>query len=149
MLSAIKAQGIYDDTVIVLMGDHGAWVPAKVTNQSPYADALTVGMATPFLAVKPLAAGGGIVVSDRPTSVLDIADSIADMIGLDASFGGTRISDDVLAENHVRRHFTYVFGNNPDAPGYFFPIHERIVKGTPFDGSSWSAGRKFMPQPDQ
>lgn len=149
VLRRMQELGIYEDSMIVLMGDHGAWVPvqnllnehAKPTGIEP----LWVGMATPLLAIKPPGASGRLQVSEVPTSVIDIPATISELLGLEAEFAGTPIFE--LGEQPVRerRHLIYNYGENPDAEGFLYPIYEYRIAGKTLDASAWRLEAQHFP----
>lgn len=149
VLKRMQELGVYDNSLIVLMGDHGAWVPIDGL-QAPAGvggkpSALNVAMATPVLAIKPPHAKGSLRVSDAETSVLDVPSTIASIIGLPAEFPGRPAM--TLSENETRErwHTIFGFGHNDYAPGYLFPMHEFRVTGNPYDLDSWQRTRRLLP----
>jgi len=149
VLRRMRELGIYEQSLIVLMGDHGAWVPVDTfmneqDNRSGM-NSMWVAMATPVLAIKPPGVMGNIRVSGAPTSVVDVPATISDLLGLKAQFEGMpvfSISEDV---QRTRRHLFYRFGTNPDAEDYLFPILEYVVDGNTLDASAWHLGATHPP----
>ncbi len=93
ILERMKKAGIYDSSLIILMADHGAWIPPKgyvpekisgASGPSP----IMAGMAVPTLAVKPPGARGPLRVSSVPTTIGDVPKTIALLMDIDADFGG-------------------------------------------------------------
>lgn len=145
VLQRMRELGIYDSSLIVLMADHGAWVPVEDFDSSSNVNAMTVGMATPMLAIKPPGAMHEFQVSSAPTSMLDIAATIADLAGIDGDFPGQTVyslGDDNARE---RRHLTYGYGTNPAARGYLFPMQAWTVNGDPYVPESWQRGMRYYP----
>lgn len=145
VLQRMKDLGIYDSSLIVLMADHGAWVPVQDFAESDTVSALTVAMATPVLAVKPPGTIGEFQISSAPSSIIDVAATIADVAGLAVDFNGQSVfSIDANAMRH-RRHLVYGYGINPKAEGYLFPMQEFVIDGNPYDAESWSKGELHLP----
>ena len=145
VLQRMKELGIYDSSLIVLMADHGAWVPVENFQSGFDIRALSVAMATPLFAVKPPHASGEFRVSDRPTAITDVPDTIADLAGFDGDFGGEaafKLAEDAERE---RRHLIYGFGLNPEAEGFLFPMQEWIVNGDPYQAESWRKADRHLP----
>ncbi len=149
VLQRMQELGIYEDSLIVLMGDHGAWVPVQNLLNEHTAptgiEPLWVGVATPLMAIKPPGASGVLQVSDAQTSVIDLPTTISNLIGLDTEFGGTpifAIGDEPARE---RRHLIYNYGENPDAKGFLFPIFEYRVVGKTLDASAWHLEAQHFP----
>ncbi|MDX1404897.1 MAG: sulfatase-like hydrolase/transferase [Woeseiaceae bacterium] len=149
VLRRMKELGIYEDSLIVLMGDHGAWVPVReLANEDakpPGVEPLWVGMATPLMAIKPPGASGGLEVSNAQTSVIDLPATISELIGLDAEFSGTPVFSLGNESARERRHLIYNYGKNPDAEGYLYPILEYRVTGSTLDASAWQLTAKHLP----
>lgn len=75
-LESLKAQGIYDQTAVLVTGDHGhATPPDTLTNDEalPDIEPALLGTARPALLVKPMQARGPLEFDSRPTSLLDVA----------------------------------------------------------------------------
>jgi len=145
VLQRMKDLGIYDSSLIVLMADHGAWVPVENFESSTQVDALTVAMATPTLAIKPRDASHAFQVSNAPSSMIDIAASIAHLAGIDGGFEGQSVFSIAADEARQRRYFTYGYGANPDAKGYLFPMQEWLVNGNPYESESWQKIDRLLP----
>jgi hypothetical protein len=141
VLRRMRELGIYDASTIVLMADHGAWVPvqtaAQANNDSDAISATTIAMAIPVLAVKPPASSGEIQISDAPTSIIDVPATIAGILGIDADFPGVPAFSNDGDSARKRRHLTYAYGINPNAEGFLFPMQEYEISGSPFDPAAW------------
>jgi hypothetical protein len=150
VLRAMRDLGIYEQSLIVLMGDHGAWVPVdKLLNEQDNrteVHTIAVAMATPLLAIKPPGVSGVLQESNAPTSVTDVPATISKLLGLDAQFAGTPVFSISEEAPRLRRHLTYRFGPNPQAEGYLFPIFEYRVNGSPLDAGAWSLDAKHEPR---
>lgn len=138
--------GIYDNSLIVLMADHGAWVPVENLPQSEVVDSLTVAMATPLLAIKAPGAAGPFRVSRAPTSIIDVPATIADIVGLEWGSEGVPLSSLNPSSVRTRQHLIYSYGINPKAKGYLFPMQEFSIDGSPYDVNAWRKGRRYPPQ---
>jgi hypothetical protein len=149
VLRAMRDLGIYEQSLIVLMGDHGAWVPVdKLMNEQDNRTGvipMAVAMATPVLAIKPPGVSGDLQVSHAPTSVIDIPATISKLLGLETQFVGTPVFSISDEAPRLRRHLTYRFGPNPQAEGYLFPIFEYRVNGSPLDAGAWDLDTKHNP----
>lgn len=145
VLQRMRELGIYDSSLIILMADHGAWVPVEDFESSPIVKPMTVAMATPTLAIKPPGAMHGFQISSAPSSMTDISATIADLAGIAGEFPGQSVYS--LDENaqRERQHLTYGYGFNPDAPGYLFPMQEWTVTGDPYRPESWRRGMRYDP----
>jgi len=145
VLQRMQDLGIYDSSLIVLMADHGAWVPVDNFVSSDQVSALLVGMATPMLALKPPNANHEFRVSSVPSSIIDVPATIADIAGFESRFNGQPVFSIGADEARQRRHLVYGYGINPDADGFLFPMQEFVIDGNPYDAASWQKGSRFLP----
>ncbi|MCP4410490.1 MAG: LTA synthase family protein [Gammaproteobacteria bacterium] len=153
LLEKMKQLGIYDDATIILMADHGAWVPPsrlsgeiasddkkiKIVNPS------IVALAAPLLAIKEAGAKGTLRVSQVPSWIPDIAPTIASITGLPESFPGTSILDLVPGISRERRFFHYQYSRGEWTADYLSPIDEYIIKGSVFNSGSWHENATYAP----
>ncbi len=82
LLESLQAQGVYDETMIVLAGDHGSssvYADASLASRRLQAETAypedaprLVGSANPLLLIKPFAAQGPMRVSSQPADLTDI-----------------------------------------------------------------------------
>jgi hypothetical protein len=149
VLRRMHELGIYEQSLIVLMGDHGAWVPVdKLMNEQDNragVNTMWVAMATPVLAIKPPGATENLQVSDAPTSVVDVPATISSLLGLESKFDGMPVFSIANKAPRDRRHLIYKFGTNPHAEGYLFPMLEYRVSGSTLDASAWHLGAQHVP----
>jgi len=146
VLQRMKDLGIYDSSLIILMADHGAWVPVDNFDSSLTIGPMSVGMATPVLAIKPPQATQPFQVSGSPSAITDVAATIADLAAIDSNFDGSSVFD--IAEDAMRErtHLTYGYGVNPAAKGYLFPMQEWVVNGDPYQPESWTKRARHLPK---
>lgn len=150
ILERMRELGIYDSSLIVLMADHGAWVPAAGVTGETGAEVspATIGMAIPVLAIKPPGVSGELRISDAPTSVIDVPATISVLLGLDARFDGIPVFENSAGSERKRTHITYSYGTNPEHEGYYYTMREYVVEGSVFDAMAWHAIRLFHPAGD-
>ena len=149
VMRRMRELGIYQQSLIVLMADHGAWVPVDVlTNEQDNrtgVNTLWAAMATPMLAIKPPGVMGNMQVSGAPTSVVDVPATISDLLDLKIEFAGMPVFSISNEAPRLRRHLYYKYGKNPDAEGYLFPIYEYGVYGSTIDASAWHLSAQHSP----
>jgi len=98
LIEKLKAEGIYDQTAILFHSDHGGgfepdFMPRRLMG---------------LMAVKPLASQGSLKLSDRPTSVIDVAATILDQAGISAHGFPGRSMVEESAVSRIRP-FRYLF----------------------------------------
>lgn len=151
-LDQMKALGIYDDATIILMGDHGSWIPPRGLTGDMHADSgfspalpfpITVAMAEPVMAIKPPGATGPLRVSMAPTWIGDVPQTIAGLLDLEVTFGGQSMFDLSEFATRERRHYSYAYDRSEMVADYLASIHEFIVTGHVADGWAWRKGATF------
>lgn len=153
LLQKMKELGIYDDATIVLMADHGAWVPPKGLKGKKGADGsdqvmvnpTLVAMSLPLMAVKLPHAKGPLRISHAFSSITDTPATIAAAMGLDAKFSGRSIFDLAPGEPRERRYYGYQYSRSEWTADYLTPIQEYVVNGSAFDSAAWRMGDKLLP----
>lgn len=145
LLEKMKALNIYDDATIVIMGDHGAWVPPKNANAIVSADRKTadyivgevIALSVPLLAIKRPKDSGPLKVSEAPSWIVDTAATIADVAGLEAEFDGESVFNLDGDQSRERRFHHYTYSRNEWSSDYLAPIEEFSVNGSPLLSTSW------------
>jgi hypothetical protein len=150
LIDKMRQAGVYDDSLIVLMGDHGAFVPPLRYRQEDYHSGgkvyvLTpqiVGAATPLLAIKPPGAKQPLTRSQSETSMTDVAATIDALLGLGAGVPGRSVMEP--REPGVERAFYGQMWNVRDTVStYVGDIFEYRIAGTVYDAKSWQAGEVY------
>jgi hypothetical protein len=143
MLDRLRALGVYDESVIVVTSDHGWRVPRRhhplAGVATPAGNLQSVALtAMPLLVVKPRGAAGPLRTSIAPTSITDVAATIADLAGLPAGlFPGQPA---LKIEEDVRRSRSFAFHSWRDADWrreYMDSLHVFAVDGPIHDPRSW------------
>lgn len=137
ILAALKAKGVYDQTAIVLLADHGVSLPSTFAPKD--ADALwsgLVGSANPLFAIKPLGARGKLKVSNAAVHLPDVPATICDMMNACAAPSGLSALD--LSEKARERLFNQYDWKNSYWTAPKIPIKQHFVSSPVWERSSWS-----------
>lgn len=103
LLDALKNAGIYDDSLIIILGDHGQPIAETQKNIVP----LLMNSARPLLLAKqPQQTFNEIKLSDSPVSLGDIAKTISDVTKLSIDFPGYSIFDPI-PKDRIRHFYSY------------------------------------------
>ena len=155
LLERMKELDIYDDALIILMADHGAWVSPRGLMGQRQPDGVTdvrhfptiVAQALPLMAIKPPAASGNIRVSTAPSWIVDTPATVASVLGFDEDFNGRSAFDLNPEETRERRHYFYRYQRSDWKTErlYLSPIQEYVVKGSAFHSSDWYTGDRYLP----
>jgi len=154
LLDKMKEKGIYDNTLIIIMGDHGAQItPLRFKPQSKTEetgiykfnlDAWIMAQATPLMMLKLPQAAGELQVSTAPTSMIDTAETINSILDLGENFTGRSMLDLDPAEQRERKHYFYHWTREDWESDYTAPIQEFIINGSIYDFEIWRLGKKFL-----
>lgn len=155
LLEQMKALDIYDNALIILMADHGAWVSPRGLMGQRQPDGATdvkyfptiVAQALPLLAIKLPRAGGDLRVSSAPSWIVDTPATVASILGFDEDFNGPSVFDLKPEEPRERRLYFYRYRRSDWGSKnlYLNPIQEYVVKGSAFYSSHWHPGRQYLP----
>jgi len=153
-LEAMKKSGIYDSSTIVVMGDHGAWVPpsdlkplspSKDNSPKSEINPAIVALATPFFAIKRPDDDGPIEYSYSPTSIRDTAVTIASINKFPNNFPGVSVFDLADDQDRDRPFMFYRYKKSEWTDNHLSPIEEFTISGDPADGKSWTRIKTHEP----
>ena len=147
LFDKLKQMGLYENTLIVMHGDHGGWVPHRNYqpeqvnrhHQVPY---WAVSLGSPLLAIKPPGSSGPLISSARLASLLDIADTVADLMQWPQSFGGKSLVGSVQDDFRKRYFYNYAWQQDAWESEYAGPIQEYEIVGKHYQ-SPWVPKRVF------
>jgi hypothetical protein len=156
-LARLRELGVYDRTMILIMGDHGCGrTPDLLVNpqDGPHSRMLANGnpyqrfpyvksRACPLLLVKPRHSRGVLKTSLAPVSHLDVIPTILADLGIAAQgFSGQPVSSVLEADGRERRFLAYSW--NGGLGEYLTPLVEYRIAGPCWDDASWSrTGRVY------
>lgn len=144
----LRELGIFDQTAIIISGDHGINIEPDdlrgvKANASLYAGVL--GAARPALLIKPLKNNAAFQISEAPTSLLDIAPSALDLVGLVGDYSGQSV---LSIDPNVKR--TRIFNRYTSAEFWTGqPVSNEIwqVDGAILNVENWSLKDMFYKHP--
>lgn len=153
LLNRMKKAGIYDDALIVLMGDHGGHIPPHryapgsfVQGEFRYVlQPSIVALATPLLAIKPPGASHPFRVSGALTSMTDVAATIDALAGLGGGLPGRSVVEAVADPVPERRFFGYEWNKLDPVSDYIGSIKEYRVTGSAYTVDSWGFVTSYPP----
>lgn len=153
LLNRMREAGVYDDSLIVIMSDHGGHLPPLRYRQGSIVDGNMeydlrpdfVGLATPLLAIKPPGASGPFAISPALTSMSDVAATIDALAGFGGGLPGTSIWDPAYGASGQRLFYGYEWSRLDPVSEYIAMIREHSVTGSAYDVASWRMGPVFLP----
>jgi hypothetical protein len=157
LLARLKELGVYDRTLILVMGDHGCGRTTDLLvnpQDGPHSRMLAKGnpyqrfpyvksRACPLLLVKPRHSRGALKASLAPVSHLDVIPTILADLGIPArGFSGQPVFSVAEADRRQRRFLAYSW--NGGLGDFLTPLVEYRIAGPCWDDASWSlTGRVF------
>jgi hypothetical protein len=110
LIAALKDQGIYDDTAIVISGDHGCAIAPIDNFESAQVSSIQpalMGSARPALMIKERHNRNPLTFSRAPSSLQDIAPTALALAGIETQSGGVNVFDLAEDENRSRNFWPY------------------------------------------
>lgn len=160
LLAELDEIGIYDDTLLFVVSDHGGGehrphvylegingIPAEDTVASNDVPIRQLSSGLPLVLVKPFESRGGLEISDAPVSLADIAHTIAESLGVENSYPERNLFDVAIDEFRPRRYLHYRFTGWSRV--YLPEMIEYRVEGFSWLREHWQpTGRIFAPGGD-
>ncbi|TDR23802.1 hypothetical protein [Marinicella litoralis] len=141
-LKELKALGIYDQSAIMIMADHGGGEYTNLKFDSDINSFIPVNnhgyekaSAKPLMLVKDFQANGTFSVSQKPVSLLDVMPTLADFSGLPFEADGLPIK--LIKENQARERFFYYYNFTGFDSKYLQDFNIFQIKGHVNDEASW------------
>lgn len=139
LLTEMKRAGVYDSSMILIVGDHGGLVPIGFSTfpLSHHGQPL-------LLAKKSGQRFEEMRISDTPVTLGDIPRTIAEETGISVEYPGRSIFDDI-PQNRTRNYFFHTWEHQYWSRDYLPALYEFEVNGLGRDSSSW----KYLGQYDE
>lgn len=139
-LSKLKELGIYDESLIFIVADHGAGILAE----APMTTFGDNGHLSPLVMVKPFGAEGSLKISGSPVSLSDISATVMDELAIESDVHGRSVFSIAEGEQRRRKHFRYFWGL-ADWDRLRFPtMYEYTIQGHSWKQKSWSPTNRVM-----
>lgn len=139
LLTEMKRAGVYDSSMILIVGDHSGLVPIGFSTfpMSHHGQPL-------LLAKKSGQRFEEMRISDTPVTLGDIPRTIAEETGISVEYPGRSIFDDI-PQNRTRNYFFHTWEHQYWSRDYLPALYEFEVNGLGRDSSSW----KYLGQYDE
>ncbi len=150
LFERMKELGIYDNTLIIMHGDHGSEVPNHrvgkpiVMIDGEVAEPKYASLASPMLAIKLPQAKDELFVSDLQVSLADLPDTISDIMNWDEQFNHRSILTLKPGELRARHMHLYGWSKNEWLRKYPQAIQEFIITGSHYE-TKWQLGNTYFP----
>jgi hypothetical protein len=158
LFGELKQSGIFDQSLIVVAGDHGSGNSEEMfVNTSKDAAVVAEGRrlgtrrgfrwdkarALPMLLVKRFGSRGRLQISETPVSVLDVPATIFAELGVEATPTGMSVFEADGSQNRARRYGAFDFRHSKG--DYVSPIVFYSVTGDSWLDESWSIEGVYPP----
>ena len=149
-LDRLRRLGIYDDTLVFIVGDHGAGFQGQELHLGPEMPGATAGdaltqpariNALPLILVKPFGAAGALRTSDAPVSLSDIPATAFQALGLDVDAPGESM---FAVDPHAARERRYLMYSGRDIYSYYGNMDEYLISGPGWIDTSWRRSGKVF-----
>lgn len=144
-LGELKKAGVYDNSLIFVLGDHGN---ARRVNPSGTAHHANLnkkslrlnfdsvkGTAIPLVLVKPAGATGPLQISEKPVTLGDVPNTAIDLIGGKPGFPGLPMFTDI---EPLRERLFWIHAYHEGHFDYYGDLQEFSIKGNIYEDSDWS-----------
>jgi hypothetical protein len=141
-LERLRELGVYDDSLIVVMGDHGSQFGlADARSKGQHVPEFVMSSAHPAIAIKDIGSTGPVAFSDAPASLLDVYPTILEHLRIARSDLGFDLLADPVPEDR-RRRFVFFKGAGDAAFDELPEVQEYFIIGDVRDQRSWHVGRR-------
>lgn len=138
----LKEKGLYDSSMIIILGDHGAGIPpakkAPASDDAPkfeYINDTLKNLANPLLLIKKPFADGDFSSSTVEASLGDVPQTILSTLDIRNNLGGYNLLDPSSVPTNRDRYFRFYSWQGVITGG---PImHELLINGPISDMNSW------------
>jgi hypothetical protein len=141
LVRTLKQLDVYDQTMIVIHGDHGSpWLPESYPFEpgKPGSESL-MGMASTLLLIKPPGRRGPLEFSARQVTIGDIPATIADVFGLHMKFPGESVFSEEPITDRERHYFDYESSSKAHSLQALLNLKRFRIRGDVFDTRNWES----------
>lgn len=154
-LDKLRKLSLYDDSTIVIQGDHGTSLSYRMQDRSGnWVDSRNSGLrisgaVLPLLLVKPARRKDRMQVSDAQVELNDLPATILALLGLPGEYGGKNIFEVKKGELRDRTYARGMVSRDVSRQtGFFTALQEYVISGSVFLESSWRKGTLYQKPAD-
>lgn len=142
MLNKLKSFGIYDNSLVFILGDHGDMLPESpsLTSQG------NMAYLVPLMLAKPFNSKGTLKVSKLPVMLADVPITVFETLGLEADSPGISLFGAGQQKRTDRRFYSYDWWGDKDKwEGDYLPaLFEYEIHGFSWDVNSWKQTKSIL-----
>ncbi len=124
LISKLKLAGIYDNSMIIITGDHG--LNGEIISEG-----------VPLILYKPFYANDTLKISDAPVSLSDYPITVTTALNLSSNFTGISMQDRQESDTRQRLFYYYSWENEYWSHAYLPPMQEYIITNFSWSDDSW------------
>ena len=133
----LKHIGVYDNTLIMVIADHGAGLPSSFVSESPSTPwAALAGTANPVFLIKQANLRGSLQISDIAVDVGDVAATVCTELNACEGFPGYNPAH--APTERIRYHNSYDWSRFSHTSEKLLDVRRFRVMGPVWERSSWS-----------
>ena len=139
LIMTLKKNGVYDETMIVINGDHGTpWLPPAFKEQMGNGVAKDLmGRASTMLLIKPPGARGELDFSMAEVTIGDIPATIAGALGIENAFPGVDVFKGEIEPGREREYFTFDSASKSHSLQALNSLARYRIRGNVFNERDW------------
>jgi hypothetical protein len=150
-LDQLKVSGIYDNSMLIIHGDHGGGVPFDMLlengDKTNSTEALYQmwGNPLPLVLIKPPGAVGTLHISDHQVQLLDVPVTVAQLLGFSSEFPGKSMFEDHNGAVVERVYFqSKIHRNEAMTKDSFDEFTGYRISGSVYRVASWQQAESFQ-----
>jgi hypothetical protein len=150
-LDQLRKIGIYDHSMIFIIGDHGEYgnnIGVKTLDYAQGPNKIDIanrfGSGIPLVLAKPFFSNGELNISNAPISLSDLRATIFSKLDFKEKISGISIFDQKDSDIRQRRYLRYTWQNEFWANKYLPVMHEYVVTGFSWLTESWEPTYRYF-----
>jgi arylsulfatase A-like enzyme len=149
-LDSLRERGIYDQSIIFVVGDHGAGIQRQQFVLQPGmpldtgADVVTEGFkvaANALILAKPINSRGPLKISEAPAALSDIPATVFASLGMPAGVSGSSMFELGEKQDRARKFYRY---SDRGYYSYYSDMTEFVVDGYGWQDTSWRRSGRVL-----
>jgi hypothetical protein len=149
-LEQLRKIGIYDQSMVFVISDHGYYghFGVKTLDHEQGANKIDIsngfGQGIPLVLAKPFFSNGEMNISDAPISLSDLAATIFSKLEFKENISGISIFDQKDSDIRQRRYLRYSWQHEFWGRKYLPVMHEYVVTGFSWSTKSWEPTYRYF-----
>ncbi len=139
LIQALKKNGVYDETMIVVNGDHGTpWLPPSFQERMGNGVGKDLmGRASTLLLIKPPGSRGELGFSNQEVTIGDIPVTIAHALGIENAFPGVDVFKGDIIPGREREYYTFESASQSHSLQALNNLARYRIRGNVFNERDW------------